>query len=85
MYPLPATSLFYNTFDFDLGEIELDQTRNNDFEDLAVTSGDDGNYIYVGDIGNNLGNHCMGYNQSNRMIHIFKEPDLEEYHRCLLE
>ena len=57
----------------------LDQIRNNDFEDIAVVSGDEGNYIYVGDIGNNWRNHCMGKDQSHRMIHIFQEPNLDEY------
>ena len=40
-----------------------------------------GSYIYVGDIGNNWGGHCMGIDQSHRMMHIFREPAIEEYER----
>ena len=58
----------------------MEQVRNNDFEDIAVTSMT-GSYIYVGDIGNNWGGHCMGIDQSHRMIHIFREPAIEEYER----
>ena len=63
----------------------LEQIRNNDFEDIAVTSKYGSHYIYVGDIGNNWRDHCMGTNQSHRMIHIFKEPCLEDYQRWVVK
>ena len=68
-----------------LGEIMLEQIRNNDFEDIAVTSKYGSHYIYVGDIGNNWRDHCMGTNQSHRMIHIFKEPCLDDYQRLVVK
>ena len=61
------------------GEIVLEGVKNNDFEDIALSSGPNGNYIYVGDIGNDWPNHCQGYNQTNRMVHIFREPYLNQY------
>lgn len=53
--------------------------KNNDFEDIAVSKDATGDYIYVGDIGNDWPNHCPGRDQTYRMVHIFREPDLEAY------
>lgn len=63
----------------------LENIRNNDFEDIAVTSDTGTNYIYIGDIGNNWYNHCMGIDQSHRMIHIIKEPNLDDYKRFVAQ
>ena len=63
------------------GEITLEDVRNHDFEDIALSSstkyGDE--LIFVGDIGNDWPNHCQGVNQTKRMVHVFSEPDLNEY------
>ena len=63
-----------------LGQIQLpNDVKNNDFEDIAVSRDATGDYIYVGDIGNDWPNHCPGRDQTYRMVHIFREPDLEAY------
>ena len=63
------------------GEITLEGVRNYDFEDIALSSGikygDE--LIFVGDIGNDWPNHCQGVDQTKRMVHVFSEPDLNEY------
>ena len=65
---------------FHIGEIELpDEVRNNDFEDIAVSTEKTGDYIYVGDIGNDWEEHCPGWDQTYRMIHVFREPNLGLY------
>ena len=63
------------------GKIKLpDHLRNNDFEDIAVYTEPYGSdYIYVGDIGNDWPGHCPGVDQRYRMVHIFREPDLQLY------
>ena len=55
--------------------------KNNDFEDIAISSGTDGDghYIYVGDIGNDWPGHCQGVNQTHRMVHMFREPYINQY------
>ena len=63
-----------------LGQIELpDEVQNNDFEDIAVSSDVTGDFIYVGNIGNDWEDHCPGRDQTYPMVHIFQEPDLESY------
>ena len=63
------------------GEITLEDVRNYDFEDIALSSGtkNGDELIFVGDIGNDWPNHCQGVNQTKRMVHVFSEPDLNEY------
>ena len=62
------------------GQIKLpDHVRNNDFEDIAISTEPNGGYIYVGDIGNDWPGHCPGVDQTFRMVHIFPEPDLKLY------
>ena len=53
--------------------------RNNDFEDIAISSGHNGYFIYVGDIGNDWPNHCQGINQTQRMVHKITEPNSNQY------
>ena len=55
--------------------------KNNDFEDIAISSGtnDDEHYIYVGDIGNDWPGHCQGVDQTYRMVHMFREPHVNQY------
>ena len=55
----------------------LEQIRNNDFEDIAVTSKYGSHYIYVGDIGNNWKGHCKGINEPNKKIYMFPEPNID--------
>ena len=63
-----------------IGQIHLpDEVKNNDFEDIAVSSEATGDYIYVGDIGNDWPKHCPGWDQTYRMVHIFREPNLAFY------
>ena len=62
-----------------LGEIILQGIRNNDFEDIAISSGHNGYFIYVGDIGNDWPNHCQGINQTQRMVHKIAEPYSNQY------
>ena len=61
------------------GEIILHGVRNNDFEDIAISSDLYGHFIYVGDIGNDWEDHCQGINQTQRMVHKIQEPYSAKY------
>jgi Tol biopolymer transport system component len=53
----------------ELGEIKLEKAKNRDWEDIAVGPGPGGkSYVYVGEIGDNEGNH------SEVCIYRFEEP-----------
>ena len=63
-----------------IGQIKLPKdVKNHDFEDIAVSTEATGDYIYIGDIGNDWPNHCPGYNQTFRIVHVFREPNLSLY------
>ena len=55
--------------------------RNNDFEDIAMYSSDESglDYIYVGDVGNDWPHHCAGIDQTDKVVLVFVEPNLEKY------
>ena len=55
--------------------------KNNDFEDIAMySSAETGiDYIFVGDVGNDWPHHCPGIDQTNKVVHVFVEPNLECY------
>lgn len=64
-----------------IGEIHLENVAQEDFEDIAFSSGPDGDidYIYVGDIGNNWRGHCRGIDTPNKKLYMFPEPDIDNY------
>ena len=57
----------------------MENVRQYDFEDIALAPGpnQDGDYIYVADIGNNWRQHCRGFNAPHKKIYMFKEPSIE--------
>jgi hypothetical protein len=64
-----AAVYMFNYEGEELGKIELDETDNRDWEDIAVGPGPDGkSYIYIGEIGDNAAIH------SEVIIYRIPEP-----------
>ena len=64
-----------------IGKITLENVKQYDFEDIALSSGheEDTDLIYVGDIGNNWRRRCRGINKPNMKLYMFPEPNIEDY------